>query len=225
MNKAFNKIGFLMSGSGGNPSGIGDYVRTLDSAGIPAVVMCNDGDVGLSDVFALWESGSTVPHICAYRVVKDGSEHYAVPNYHDDPLTAAELHWSKILKHIPPSVQKHRDKVWILPINEVDKERSDWLGWFALHTATLAYRDGYKIAMFGWSSGEPEYEHWQTEGMRTYLDLCAARPNQAAVCLHEYSYTKANIKDGYPYKVGRYRFLFDACDEMGIKRPNIMHRS
>ena len=32
------KIGFLASGAGGNPSGIGDYVNNLDAAGRPAVI-------------------------------------------------------------------------------------------------------------------------------------------------------------------------------------------
>ena len=209
----------MTAGAGGNPTGIGDYVRSLDSAGIPAVVMCNDGMTGVLDAI---NTGMTTPHVLAYRVVRDGSEAYAVPDYNQLPKIAAERHWAKIYEFFPDELKEHRDKIWILPINEVDKNRSDWLGWFGVELATIANADGYKVSMFGWSSGEPEPDHWKTDGMRAYLELCELRPELCSVCLHEYSYTVDNIFDQFPYKVGRFKFLFNACDEMDIKRPNVL---
>jgi hypothetical protein len=41
------------------------------------------------------------------------------------------------------------------------KTLCDWLGRFAVHTANLAQRDGFKVSLFAWSSGEPEPEGWE----------------------------------------------------------------
>lgn len=219
---ARNRIGFLMSGSGGNPTGIGGYVRKLDAAGVPAVVMCNDGTVGLSDVFALWEAGSHVPHVCAYRVVRDGSEAFSVPDYSLHYRDAAVKHWEKIRPFIPAQVSMHRERVWVLPINEVDKNRADWLGNFSLEIAKLMNAEGYRCASFGWASGEPEPHHWEADGMMQYLFYCAQHPTLAAVCLHEYSYDVGDIMAGDGHLVGRFKTLFDLCDRKGINRPSVI---
>ena len=76
----YQKIGFL-AGVGGNATGIGDYVRACDAAGVPAVVMSNDDVKGVADALALIEAGSQVPHVMVFRVVRDGTEKYAVPDY------------------------------------------------------------------------------------------------------------------------------------------------
>ncbi|MCP5097419.1 MAG: hypothetical protein GY943_17885 [Chloroflexi bacterium] len=120
---------------------------------------------------------------------------------------------------IPPEFNK--ELVWIEPINEVDKNLCGWLGRFAIHIANLAQRDGYKVSLFAWSSGEPEAEGWLKPEMLDYLRLCAKRPEQAAVAIHEYSFLAHNINDGRPYKVGRFQLLFDICDRHNISRPTI----
>ncbi len=219
---AYNKIGFLAAGSGGNPTGIGDYVRRLDAAGIPAIVMCNDGLVGIGDALALIEAGSRVPHVMAYRVVKNAAETYAVPDYGREPAIAARTHWDKIKAFFPSRFVQHRDKIWLLPINEVDKNRADWLGRFGVELAKIANGEGYKVALFGWSTGEPEPEHWETPGMLDYLRYCAQHPDQAAVCLHEYSLDANNIKNAGGHLVGRFTQLFTVCDRHHIRRPQVL---
>lgn len=219
---AFNKIGFLASGAGGRADGIGDYVRRLDAVGIPAVVMCNDGVVGIDDALTLIDAGSRVPHVMAFRVVKDDAETYAVPDYGQAPGSAARQHWAKIKPHFHPRFIQHRDKVWLLPINEVDKNRADWLGKFGTELAKVANGEGYKVAMFGWSTGEPEPEDWETPGMLKYLRYCAAHPDQAAVCLHEYSLDVHNIERGGGHLIGRFQQMFAVCDRHSIRRPNVL---
>jgi hypothetical protein len=120
----------------------------------------------------------------------------------------------------PPELDP--ELVWIETINEVDKNRSEWLAEFALETARLALRDGYKWAAFGWSSGEPEPEHWQSPAMLEFLRLAAANPDRLAIALHEYSYLVDEIDHQYPYKVGRFQTLFRICDEYGIPRPTVL---
>lgn len=216
---AFNKIGFLAAGAGGNPSGIGNYVTLLDAAGIPAVVLCNDGTVGIGDAL---QKTSGVKHVMAFRVVRDGSEYYSVPEYHRTPLEAALIHWSKIRPYFPPEIVQHKDKVWILPINEVDHERASWLGYFGVELAKIAKAEGFKVSMFAFNSGEPEYFDWFTPGMVEYLTYCHNNREQAGICLHEYSFDVNDIEYGFPYLIGRFQFLHDACDELGLSYPYII---
>jgi murein DD-endopeptidase MepM/ murein hydrolase activator NlpD len=211
------KIGFLTSGAGGNPSGIGQYANVLNAANIPAVIFCNDGMVGISDALA---TGGD--HVLLYRIVKDGTEQWSVPDYNLLPKEAAAKHWNKLKPQFHPDFVVNKGKVWLQPINEVDKGRSDWLGNFALEFATIANWEGYKVAMFAWSSGEPEPGHWRTAGMVNYLKYCAAHKEMAAVALHEYSYGQEPMPTVYPWHIGRFQELYKACDELGIKRPYVL---
>lgn len=210
-----NKIGFHL-GPGGNPTGIGQYMAELDAAGKPFVIKSVD-HYGMCYEAAQY---TNAPHNIIFRLSTAGQNdgvQYDVPDYVLDPNSAAHKHWNATVAKLPPEFNKQR--VWLEVINEIDKNRADWLGWFGKYIAQLAINDGYKIALFGWSSGEPEPEHWHTIGMEEYLRMCAEFPESCAVALHEYSYTVESIYDGYPNKIGRFEQLFAACDEMGIARP------
>lgn len=223
--KVHNKIGFH-TGPGGNAKGIGDYMKALDQAGIRFMIKSVDSYGPLFEASQLAKK-SGVDHILVYRLSTVGQNHrydYDVPPYKDpkyvnDPEGGAVKHWEETKKQLPPEFDKAR--TWIEPINEVDKNLCDWLGRFAVHLANLAQQDGYKVSLFAWSSGEPEPSGWEEPGMLAYLRLCAERPKQAAVALHEYSYTVDNIFDQFPFKVGRFQALFDVCDRHGIARPTI----
>jgi hypothetical protein len=220
MAEAFNVIGFHV-GPGGNLTGIGDWMRRLDAAGIPFFLKSADNYGPLFEAANITRA-SGVPHTLVFRLTtfgqKDGFQ-YDVPDYDLPPAESAARHWQHTLAKLPPEFDK--ELVWVEPINEIDKDRSDWLGHFAAEIAQLALQDGYKVTLFGWSSGEPEPEHWQTEGMRRYLTMCAQQPDRLAVALHEYSYTLDDIRDQFPFKLGRFQALFDACDAMNLARPTV----
>lgn len=231
MIKVPNKIGFH-TGPGGNPSGIGDWMRTLDKARIPFCLKSVDHYGPIFEAQELMkrasETGvSPVPHVLVYRIstrgINDGYDYdvppYKDPKYVNDPEGGAEKHWRKTIARLPSEFDK--DRVWLEPINEVDKDLCDWLGRFAVHTANLAQRDGYKVTLFAWSSGEPEPSGWETPGMLKYLQLCGKRPSQAAVSLHEYSYVESDILDEFPFKIGRFQYLFQVCDKHNIPRPRV----
>ena len=92
-------------------------------------------------------------------------------------------------------------------------------GRFGVRIADLAQADGYKVALFAWSSGEPERAGWEEPAMLDYLRLCADRPDQAAVALHEYSYELHDLFADFPNRLGRFQILFDVCDQHSIPRP------
>lgn len=143
-----------------------------------------------------------------------------IPDYNKSPHDAAVEHYDWHRDHMP--IEMNPTITWLEIINEVDKDRSEWLAEFALSAAALALSDGIKLAMFGWSTGEPEYGHWEGPKMLEFLRLCAQHPSQLAVALHEYSLTTDTLWQDSPYLVGRFQFLHDVCDEYGIGYPTII---
>lgn len=211
------KFGFH-TGPGGNPTGIGDYMRALDAAGIPMVIKSVDH---YGPVFEAQEimKKSGVPHVLVFRLSNNHNtgQQFDTPNYNAVAEKAAEDHWKMTKAALPPEFDKQR--VWLEGVNEVDRNLADWLGWFAVRIANLAHADGYKVSLFGWAGGEPEPTSWETPGMLAYLRLCAERPAQAAVSIHEYSFITSDIFHQFPFKVGRFQYLFAVCDKHGIERP------
>ena len=212
---SYNKIGFH-TGVGGNAQGLGEWMTTLDQAGVPFFLKSVD-DAGVIYEAQELMKKSGVPHTLVYRRTGLG---YDLPDYSLSPEDAAINHWDRHIAVFPPELDK--SLVWLETVNEVDKNRSEWLGQFALKTAELAMRDGYKWAAFGWSSGEPESVHWEGPEMLAFLRYAAARPERIAIALHEYSYTRDEIGRWYPYLIGRFQQLYQICDERGIERPTVL---
>jgi hypothetical protein len=207
------KIGFH-TGPGGHAVGVGEWLRALDAAGLPFFIKSVDEVGPLLEAQQLAER-SGVPHTLVYR--RSGPE-YDVPDYSLNPIRAARQHWRLHTAVFPPELDPAL--VWLETINEVDKNRSEWLALFALETARLALRDGYKWAAFGWSAGEPEIGHWQGAAMLAFLRLAAGHPDQLAVALHEYSFTtEAIVAEGL---IGRFEELFAVCDDRAIPRPTVL---
>ena len=223
MSKIPPKIGFH-TGPGGNPTGIGEFMRGLDTARIPFCLKSVDHYGPIFEAQEIMKK-SGVQHILIFRLSDNHSEYtydtppYKDPKYINDPEGGADLHWRKTIKKLPPEFDKER--VWLEVINEVDRNLCDWLGRFAVRIANLAQRDGYKVSLFAWAGGEPEPQCWETQGMLDYLRICAERPSQAAVALHEYSYIESDIFHQFPFKVGRFQYLFQVCDKHNIPRPRV----
>ena len=204
------KIGFHL-GPGGNARGFEDYLRALSDVGVPGVIKSVD------DYGVIAEALRASPdHVTIFRLTGGDLE---LPDYDLPPRQAAEEHWARVMEALPPEFDR---TTWLEVINEPDKARADWLGRFAYRTAELALRDGYRFAAFGWSSGEPEPEDWQTPGMLAFLRLAARYPDQLAIALHEYSYRADDISYRYPWLIGRFQILFQICDARGIDRPTVL---
>lgn len=214
---AFAKIGFHVGPDIGDtdPELVG-WMEALDEAGIPFFLKSADNAEPLLQAQELMAS-SGISHTLVYR--KTGGR-YDTPNYSLPPAEAAAIHWERHKAAFPKELDP--SYVWIETVNEVDKNRSEWLGAFALETARLALADGYRWAAFGWSAGEPEPQHWASPSMLAFLRLAAAHPERLAVALHEYSYTVSGAGVGYPYHVGRFQHLFEICDSYRIDRPTVL---
>lgn len=211
----FVKIG-LHVGVGGNRTGLGEWMRRLDEAGIPFFLKSADDSGPILEAQEIVRN-SDVPHVLVYRRSGNG---YDTPDYNLPPVEAARRHWQLHKEAFPAELDP--SLVWLETINEVDKTRSEWLGQFALETARLAMADGFRWAAFGWSSGEPEAADWQAPSMLAFLRLAAANPDRLAIAVHEYSYTVDDIADQYPFKVGRFQQLYEITDRYGIPRPTVL---
>jgi hypothetical protein len=214
------KIGFHV-GIGGNSEGLEEWMRALDAAGIPFFLKSVDNAQPLLFAQELMKQ-SGVPHVLVYRKAAGGNDNYDwdVPNYALPAEQAAEIHWQMHRDAFPPELDP--SLVWLETINEIDKNVAEWLGQFALKTAELAMNDGFRWAAFGWASGEPEPEQWQTPSMLAFLRLAGNNPDRLAIALHEYSYVRDDIGDQYPYKIGRFQRLFQIADEHNIPRPTVL---
>lgn len=210
-----HKIGFHI-GVGGNRDGLGEWMERLNEAGVPFFLKSVSDAGPLFEAQEMIKAGG-VPHTLVFR---HSGDEYDVPDYSLPPAEAARQHWALHMAVWPPELDPNY--VWLETINEVDKNESEWLATFALETAALAERDGFKWAAFGWSSGEPEPVHWEGEQMVAFLRLVASRPDRLAIALHEYSYTTADIADGFPFKVGRFQQLFAVTDRYGLARPTVL---
>lgn len=226
--KAFNKIGFHTA-SGGNPTGIGDYLKKLDAANVPFVIKCADSMTGLFDAQELVRKrDGAVPHVLVYRrsvpdfgsVPPSGDPN--VPDYKKEPEEAAADHWQWHKAHLPSDLDPKL--VWIETINELRKEVNwaNWIGEFAYHTGQMAIADGYKFSAFGYSSGTPDEGAWETDGMLRYLESCQANPDDLSVSLHEYSFKTHDIWFLRGDHIGRFEKLFAACDKHRIQRPKVI---
>ena len=215
------RMGFH-TGPGGNATGIGEYVRRLDDAGIPATIVAVGTTTGISDVFEVWRSGSPVNHVVCYRTDPKEDQSFSVPNYTLSPTDAAIEFWNKQLSVLPPELEEFKGRVKLIIGNELDKERSDWLGEWGTEIATLANSEGWSVLLFGFSSGEPEPEHWETNGMLRFLNYCEENPLMCGLALHEYSYDDHTLNNGDGWLIGRYKKVYETCDMFGIAYPEIV---
>lgn len=217
-------IGFH-AGAQGNYSGITeDYFKPLDSAGIPIVIKQSDG-FGLIYEVAQFKKNSGVNHCLTYRISTAGAndgKQYDVPDYSLTPKAAASKHWQASLAKKPPELADYKQDVWWELTNEIDRERADWVGYFSAEIALLALAAGYKVALPGWASGNPEPEHWAAPGMLKFLGLAASVPDRVAVSVHEYNTERQPFEEVYPHNIGRFQDVFNVCDRHGIGRPSIL---
>ncbi len=229
MATAFNKIGFHLA-EGGNPTGIGDWMKRLNEKRIPFFIKTADSMRGLDEAQDIVRQnraqGIDVPHVAVFRRSGqlDGDNHFDIPRYELEPEAAAVAHWNLHKPHFPPNLDPAI--TWVETINEVRKEVAwcDWLGKFAWHTAQLALAEGHRYAAFGFAAGTPDVSQgaWETDGMLQYLELCAEHPDQLGVALHEYSYRIDDIWRERGFLVGGFKWLFRAADKHSIARPKVL---
>lgn len=225
---AFVKIGFHVS-VGGNRTGIGEWEKKLNDAGVPLFLKSADDGGALWEVQELMKenenNGRFVDHTLVFRLT---DPKYEAPYYNYDvsPEVAAEVSWTVNRDNFPKELDK--EIIWYETLNEPGRiggnglPQIERLARFSLATAQRAVAEGYRYAALSWSTGVPEREDWEHPAMLEFLRYAGDHPDQVAIALHEYSLTNDFISAGYPSLVGRFQWLFDVCDQYGIKRPTVL---
>lgn len=207
---AYSKVWYHAGAPCNGCGGIGDMWRALHTAGIPFAVYSVEGGGLIAEAAAY--PGATL----IYRMLRTD-----VAAYELSPENAAARTWDTTLQYLPPEVHTLRGRVWLEIGNEQDKNRADWLGHYYAELAELSALNGWRICGPGWSTGEPEPNHWETPGWLRYLRLCAAEPDRLGVTVHEYSLDADDVMAGSPWLVGRVKFLMDACAAHAIRPPTV----
>lgn len=216
---AYNKVFFHGAGRG-----IGDMIRQVDAAGIPFTIKSISNEAWALEGLDVAKA-SGIKHHIIYRDPAPNGANDDHPNYSMPPDESARDHWDRVLRALPDGVKANRDAIWIEPVNEIDTHtRSQWLGDFSYEIASIAIADGYKVLLSGYNAGQPEPEMWERD-FRPFLQLCADMPTKVGVSLHEGKLGDMRVPAWdsiyYPYLIGRFKFLHDACDKMQIRRPTI----
>ena len=230
------KTGFHTGSSGGNLDGItADYIIPLLHSGKDVTIVAADTTAGLYDACVAAKNYQNTTSVLCWRRTdqrKNGGFDFdaLANNFSLSPEQNAELHWQAYQQEIPPDLLPHKDILELIILNEIrgqntnepvydDLHIGEYLGRFALHYRTLT---DWRLLFFGFAAGEPDADVWGQPSMLDFLRLCGERPHDTGIALHEYSYTISDILDGYPYKIGRYQFLHDVCDDNGIAPPRIV---
>jgi hypothetical protein len=224
------RIGFHTAVGGLNNGITQDYFLPLDNAGVPIVLKAVN-DWGIAKEVLTLKEYSGVPHFVMFRVSDKNHPEWDLPSYGLPPDTAFNVHWMKLYQVLPTEYLDsnwYKENIVLNIINEPDKNRADWLGWFCLEAAQFAVANNFRFSLPSFAAGEPEIEHWETPGMLTFLDYASSHSHNVLVDLHEYSYDNDDIwsprdPDGKPgfYHVGRFQALHDVCDAHGISHPRI----
>ncbi|MFQ5421217.1 MAG: hypothetical protein ACE5EY_12745, partial [Anaerolineae bacterium] len=231
----FVKVSFHGAGQG-----IGDYMKRLDAAGVPFAIKSTD-NAGFAMEGAKIARASGLPHNIVLRYTSPGNLPHDIPNYRKSPKAAAADFWDELIKSIrkSPEIAPYKDLIWIETVNEARTQFDnhdpnfnnmhpvDWLGELGFYIAENILNEGYKACLFGMNAGTPEPDDWKQPGMRKYLELAAANPEKVAVSVHEGKIEGfrpgldilSHPSKFQPYLVGRFEYLFAACDAMKLRRP------
>lgn len=221
-------IGFH-AGPGGNRTGIAEhYFQPLDAAGIPFSFKTSDD---LGTIVSLANEYQGADHVLVCRITKPAGLPDDAPKrdkYPHNPAAAAHELWNAIKISIGDQLDGVKDRVWLEPTNEGDTHSLVPDGWFANFLIELGdkmLQDGYKALLPGFNAGQPEPEHWtDPNGLLPFLQFVSANRDRVAISVHEAKLwdMHGTMEAHYPWLVGRFTFINNACDALGLPYPDII---
>lgn len=220
---SFSKIGLHGAGTG-----VGDFMKALDAAGRPFSIK-SIANGGYAVEAAKLAQTSGLPHNIILRWPNPNGRGDDHPDLGLDPLDSArELFYGWIEPQInkTPEIQPYKQNIRIEPTNEISTNDNDpsWVGYCLLELGKLLNKAGWPAALGGFNNGQPNKQDWKTPGMRALLEYVGAN-RQNTITVHEGKTTITNMYQDpetlWPYLIGRFTWILEACNEMGIASPFI----
>lgn len=211
MTKAYNIFTMHLDPTSA-PTGFGEAQRSIARNGIDLVAYAVDTYGPLYETLNIadqYNVGATV----VWRPNGVGGQYgfnFDVPgeNYTLPVAEAAHRHYEMMNQVTPPEMDTTR--AWRLYFNEPDKNQLPYIAKVSKLIAQRHIADGTRAVFWGINAGEPETNQWDDPDVIDFLRYVTQHPTQLAISLHEYSFS-TNIQQGYPWLVGRFQKLQDAC--------------
>ncbi len=207
-----SKLGFHISA--GNQRGLGDCLQQCAAAGNPVPVIFSVGQNVWLDIERY--SPQTIFIFRTQRGVKN-EELGDGPGsmYTGDPAQTAQ-DWMKAMMPMWALDKAH----YYAPLNEQDPAQLSsftWLNAFSIECMKIAEANGYKLALYAFSGGNPKdvlnpasgAPFTRSDAWRALVpSLQRAKANGHILLLHEYGFDFGELKNSAPYLALRYRHAY-----------------
>ena len=221
-----SKLGLHISS--GKRNGFGAYLRKCAEAGSPVPVIFSVGQ-------SLWDELQRVSPstVFIYRTQAD-IHHNSIGDgpgsmYYGDPVTTAR-DWMALMMPMWALNQAH----YYAPLNEQDPATLAgfaWLNTFTIECMKIAEENGYKLALYAFSGGNPKDVKHPAVGEpftrdQAWLELVPslqrAKANGHILLLHEYGFDFVTLKASMPHLATRYRHAYRLLAQYNADPPLVI---
>ena len=224
-----SKLGFHISA--GNHRGLGDCLQKCAAAGNPLPVIFSVGQNIWLDIQQF--SPATVYIFRTQRGVHNeelGDGPGSI--YTGDPVKTAR-DWMKEMMPVWALNKAH----YYAPLNEQDPAQIEgftWLNAFTIECMNIAEANGYKLALYAFSGGNPKDVLQPASGQAFTRDdawrelipsLQQAKANGHILLLHEYGFNFVTLKNSTPHLALRYRHAYRFLTQFNADPPLVISES
>jgi hypothetical protein len=224
-----SKVGFHISA--GNHRGLGDCLKKCAAAGNPLPVIFSVDQNIWPDIEQ--HSPATV-YIFRTQKNAQGETIGDGPGsiYTGDPIKTAR-DWMAEMMPVWALNKAH----YYAPLNEQDPahiEGFTWLNAFSVECMNIAEANGYKLALYAFSAGNPKDVRDPASGRPFTRDdawralipsLQQAKANGHLLLLHEYGLSFGTLKNSTPYLALRYRHAYRLLKQFNADPPLVISES
>ena len=221
-----SKVGFHISA--GNHRGLGECLRKCTAAGNPLPVIFSVGQNIWPDIERYSPQTTVIFRTqrgVHYEEFGDGPGSM----YTGDPVKTAR-DW---MKGMLPVWEKNKAHYYA-PLNEQDPAQIEgftWLNAFTIECMNIAEANGYKLALYAFSGGNPKDVLQPAVGKPFTRDdawfelipsLQQAKANGHILLLHEYGFNFVTLKNSTPYLALRYRHAYRLLAQYNADPPLVI---
>ncbi len=221
-----SKLGFHISS--GNRRGLGDCLQQSTNAGNPvSVIFTVEQDIWPD--LQQYSPQTVLIFRTQHNVTNDTIGDGPGSTYRSDPVTTAH-DW---MNEMMPMWAKNKAHYYA-PLNEQDPptlEAFKWLNDFTIECMNIAEANGYKLALYAFSAGNPKDVPHPTVGdpytrnqawLQLIPSLQKAKANGHILLLHEYGLSLGTLRQSTPFLALRYRHAYRLLAQYNADPPLVV---